>query len=546
MKKIFLKLSLLAALVGGVSLTSCESLDLTPQDYFGSGNFWKNESQVNSYMIGIHSKFRDRVLDLYWLGEPRAKLMRSGTCTMGASLNRSNFIESTLSQASPGFDKWANMYSPIFDCNLFIQEVEAMDSKIMTAASKNKYLAQAYGMRAYFYFVLLKTYGGVPLVTKADALTETDINKMYLARSTQEQTMALIKDDLKKSDDFYVADNFSNVPGRCFWNKAATRMLMGEVYLWSAKAQKSSLNTTELNTALAALESIPTGTYGLMDKFLDVFTYENKGNKEIILSMFYDLNSYLSNGDDKDYVGRMVYAAAGWGGWQKRDGTLIENDTLDLTGKGIQRLEYKWDLFEAYEDVDVRKRTNFMDIYDCLDKDGKLNPVGDDGLPKISKKTFLQRKYLGAKNAGGVRFFCDDYIIYRYADLLLTKAEIKNALGQDPSAEINAIRERAYRTPQGVAQPYPVYTNGDFTTNELAIYFERVKELVLEGKSWYDLVRMQVTPGGMPLAFYAPAGIDGKAVLDKDTESYKLNWPISNDVLTNNKLVEQNPSWPKF
>lgn len=547
MKKIFFKLSLLAALIGGVSLTSCDSLNLVPQDYFAEGNYWQTEAQVNSYMIGIHRKFRDRAMDLYWLGEPRAELMRTGTSTMGVSLNRSNFVESALTQASPGFDKWANMYVPIFDCNLFISKVEAMDTKILSVASKNKYLAQAYGIRAYFYFVLLKTYDGVPLITEPKALTETDINQMYTARSTAEETLKLIKDDLKKSDDFYAADNFTNVPGRCFWNKAATRMLIGEVYLWGAKAKKTSLNTTDLNTALTALQSIPGGSYGLMDKFLDVFTYPNKGNKEIILSMYYDLNSVLSTGDDgTDYVNRMVYAAAGWGGWQKRDGTLIKNDTLDLTGAGIQRLEYKWDLFEAYEDLDIRKRTNFLDIYNCLNEDGQLNPIGPDGLPGITAKTFLQRKYLGAKNAGGVRSFCDDYIIYRYADVLLLVAEIKNALGQDPSAEINAVRERAYRDKDGVAKPYPAYTNADFTTNELAIYKERVKELVLEGKAWYDVVRMQVTPGGEPLAFYAPAGIDGKAILDKTSESYKLNWPIGNEVLTNDKLVEQNPSWPKF
>src|SRR5690606_35409088 len=46
--------------------------------------------------------------------------------------------------------------------------------------------------------------------------------------------------------------------------------------------------------------------------------------------------------------------------------------------------------------------------------------------------------------SGGFRLFVDDVVIYRYADVLLLKAEIKNALGQDPSDEINQIRMRAY------------------------------------------------------------------------------------------------------
>lgn len=545
MKKYINKLSLFATVIG-LCFTSCDSLNLAPSDYFAEGYFWQNEAQVNSYMIGIHRSLRDRSVDTYWLGEPRAELMRTGTGTMGVSLNNGNIVESTLSQSSPGFDKWVELYGPIFNCNLLISKIEPMGTNVMSKAAKDKFLAQAYGIRAYLYFTLMRTFGGVPIITEPKVVTETNINNMYTARSTVEKTIAFIKEDLSKSDAYYASDNFTNEPGRCFWNKAATRMLMGEVYLWAGKAGKTSYNTDDLNTALTALQSIPAGTYGLMDKYLDVFTYKNKGNKEIILAMNYDLNAPLAKGDDVNYVSRMVYAAAGWGGWQKRDGTKITTDTLKLTGNGIQRLEYKWDLFEAYEDADGRKRTNFLDIYDCFDKDGNLNPIGPDGLPEITAKTFVQRKYLGAQNAGGVQSFCDDFIIYRYADALLLMAEIKNALGQDPSAEINTVRQRAYRNAAGEAKPYPEYTNADFTTNELTIYFERVKELVMEGKAWYDLVRMQSSKGGDPLVFYAPAGIDGRAVLNKATESFKLNWPIGNQVLSADKLVEQNPGWPKF
>ncbi|MEG0032681.1 MAG: RagB/SusD family nutrient uptake outer membrane protein, partial [Mucinivorans sp.] len=391
MKKIFYRFSILGSLVA-LWFPSCDSLNLTPPDYFAQGNYWQNESQVNSYMIGIHRRLRDRMMDLYWLGEPRAALMRTGTGTMGVSLNRSNIIESTLLQSNPGIDNWAGMYSPIFDCNLLIQEVTKMSPDKISSAARDKYLAEAYGLRAYFYFTLLKSFGGVPLVTEPRALTETDVNAMYTARSTAAQTMALVKDDLKKSDDFYATDNFRTVPGRAFWSKAATRTLMGEVYLWAAKVGQSSFNISDLNTALAALQSIPGGAYALMNKYLDVFTYANKGNSEVILAINYD---FTSGGPGGDWVENMLYANAGWGGWQTRTGKLIENDTLNLAGVGIQRLEYKWSLFEAYEDNDTRKRTNFFDFYNLLDEDGNLNPLGADGLPTITQKTFVQRKYLG-------------------------------------------------------------------------------------------------------------------------------------------------------
>ena len=60
--------------------------------------------------------------------------------------------------------------------------------------------------------------------------------------------------------------------------------------------------------------------------------------------------------------------------------------------------------------------------------------------------------------------------------------------GQDPSAEINAIRKRAY----GGGTNFPVFVNGTFQTNEIAIFEERGKEFVAEGKCWYDLRRMHL------------------------------------------------------
>lgn len=529
MKKIFLKLGVLVALIGGVSLSSCNSLDLAPEDYFGSGNYWQNEPQVNSYMIGIHSKFRDRMFDLYWLGEGRSKLLKSDVLsTLGTSMVNTFIIKSNLTQTSPGFDNWVNLYGPIFDCNLFIKNVEAMDTKIMSTASKNKYLGQAYGLRAYFYFTLLRTYDGVPLITEPRAESETDVNKLYTARSTAQETMNLIKEDLQKSNTYYEADGFTNAPGRCFWSKAATKTLTGEVYLWSAKVGKTSYDVAELNTALTALQSIPVGSYGLADKFLETFT--TKGNKEIIMSIYNDYNNAI--GGYNPWIGRMLYPSADISNMLDKDlqpmtDVLGMNAITDV----LQQLEYKIEVFDLYDELDIRKRNNFLEFYKSVE--GNL------------LHGTVQSKYIGSEQ-GGVRRLDNDYIVYRYADVLLMIAEIKNALDQDPSPEINAVRERAYRDKDGVAKPYPAYTNGGFSANELAIYFERVKELVIEGKAWYDLLRMQATKGGERLVFTAAAGIDGVAVLDKAKEGYKTNWPIGNNVLNNDKLVLQNPDWLKF
>ena len=119
-------------------------------------------------------------------------------------------------------------------------------------------------------------------------------------------------------------------------------------------------------------------------------------------------------------------------------------------------------------------------------------------------------------------------------------AEIKNKQGQDPSAEINAIRTRAYAGGGGTA---PVFVNGSFEQNEIAIFNERQKEFVAEGKIWYDLRRMQDASGN-PLAFRKDLNLVG--VLDNIAgQNHKLLWPIDLSTLNSDETLkgQQNPGY---
>jgi hypothetical protein len=75
------------------------------------------------------------------------------------------------------------------------------------------------------------------------------------------------------------------------------------------------------------------------------------------------------------------------------------------------------------------------------------------------------------------------FLLYRYADVLLLLAEAKAKLGEDISAEINAIRLRAYGT------GYTPYVSGSQTANMNAILEEYLREFIGEGKRWWALRR---------------------------------------------------------
>lgn len=55
-------------------LVSCESLDLAPEDYYGSSNFWNNEAQVKAFITGHHAQLRGSYVTLWLMGEARGGL----------------------------------------------------------------------------------------------------------------------------------------------------------------------------------------------------------------------------------------------------------------------------------------------------------------------------------------------------------------------------------------------------------------------------------------------------------------------------------------
>ena len=122
-----------------------------------------------------------------------------------------------------------------------------------------------------------------------------------------------------------------------------------------------------------------------------------------------------------------------------------------------------------------------------------------------------------------MRQYTNDFPIYRYADLLLLQAEAKVLLGEDPSTEINAVRQRADGAAYDAAvQGYPnKVTDAD---PKEALLQERFYEFIFEGKRWYDLRRM-----GDAYVF--------KYTTVLPSEAYKLLWPVDRNTLTNNRAL---------
>lgn len=511
------------------SLCGCDTLDLAPEDYNGAGNYWQNAGQVSTFMNGLHVHLRGDYSSQMVLGELRGGAMCNGTSSINTSLDYSNVIRNDLRTTSTGVTNWNNYYARILQVNHFIEEVEN-NCAFLSDTERNDYLAKAYGMRAYYYFMLYRTYGGVPLEDKIKVLDgAVDAPSLYLERSSAEDILTFIKDDIKHSEDaFGDTKEFD----KYHWSKYATLFLKAQVYIWSAKVstnddKKAHVATGEADLLIAekALNDIIISTkFELMDNYADVFDYKKKAsNVESILSLYFDHTETTHWGANFVYTPSIVV-----GSYYDKQGEQMK-DVLGLGTAGIVRYEWKESFVKSFDETDTRRAVTFLEYY--KEKDTESNKLKGFGSSMLKLIGHIEE---------GRRVFDNDIVLMRYADVLLMMAEVANGLHKPCASYINDVRKRAYG--DNFTDDLK-YTDGTYAENELAILNERDKEFAGEGKRWFDVLRMH-DGNQKPLVFSAdaayPEEVGGtRSPILKASEQHKLLWPIEVALMTDDPKLEQ-------
>lgn len=506
------------------SMTSC--LDVEPQSEITDAGYWKEEGQFSSANTGLQSMFRDRNFTFYLWGEMRSNLYGGSPFSGEASAGYEVLWDNLLSQASPGVSSYGGCYMLINQLNLMIAKSENTD--LIKEAARKNYLGSAYGMRAFMYFQLLRTYGDVIVLTDYTKGSDISIGNMGKAASPAAEVMAQIKKDIEASEKAY-GDNYKFVNGRNYWSLAATKMLKGEVYLWSGKQMGGG--NADYNIAKAAYQDVKKADVALLNDFTQVFAFGNKKNKEIIYAVYNGKDEYKMWGDN--FRMTLVMGAQFFKNHFEANGNpLAQSAMKDMAG--VMRVSLNKDMWkELYRDGDTRKAGSLKDIY-VKNEDGSLKYVGN-----------IQYKFQGTLPQGyNERQWLDDYPIYRYADCLLGLAEAKALLGEDPAAEINEVRKRAYGEEYFNAHEaevaYPNDTDASFYTNNSfvgsdanvieAVLKERCREFLFEGKRWHDLRLM---------------GAEYVLKYSSLNNADKLLWPIDENTLGVNSLLHQTPGYDK-
>jgi hypothetical protein len=503
---------------------SCDSLDLKPKDYYGSGNFWNTTSQLQGFINGLYYDLRSTDRSIYLLGEARGGTSVLGTSVLGTSIvNTTPIKDNNFTKDNTGVSNWNGYYARILQVNIFIDNVES-GCPFLTTSERNYFLGQAYGLRAYYYFNLYKIYGGVPIVDRAEVVDgATNAQDLYKGRSTPKETLDFVKLDINKSEAHFESEVLSKNP-KSLWSKAATLMLKGEIYLWSAKVsnQDQTPGGEDLQIAKNAVSQL-IGKFTLLPNFKDVFDCSKKDNDEIIFALRY------LEGEATNWVQDFIYPGNYFVNQVYSNKGVLMGDTLEAKNTGFYFQVFKFELFEAYDAEDMRRDATFLDFY-IKDEDGNTTAKG-----------VVLRKAMGIINSTNNRIYITDIPIYRYAEAILLMAEIENKMGNDPSPYMNEIRKRAYG--DSFDSAIHGYKDQGFALNELAILKERDKEFVWEGKRWYDICRM-TDASGRALVFSADVSYGTPLpVLNYETEAHKVMWPVDVTTLNNDPNLKQTPGY---
>lgn len=318
-KKVILAFAASAMLAGG-----CTSLDMDPVSDITDLNYWKTPEQFDSFVFGLHSRFRSHSWNMFLLGEARSDVFGGTPFGGEATQGMERFPYNTLNAENPGISGFGDLYQNINQMNLFISRT--LHADVLTESAKNYYLGQVYGLRAYYMYQLYRSWGDA-VFTEEPSLG-FEVGKLAKAATPAAEIFEQVKKDIESSLSYFGPD-YTIKEKKSLWSKAATLMLKADVYLWSAHRDGGEGDARTAKNALVDIQNnISRSNLDLMDTYQGVFAYDNKGNKEIIFTIHNELFEYnLWNGNNDlfpqaDYLGKFYNA----------DGTLINTSVENNFG----------------------------------------------------------------------------------------------------------------------------------------------------------------------------------------------------------------------
>lgn len=556
--------------------TSCSDfLEIEPLNEIIRDNFWNEKADVDNIMAGCYSRLQadDIVSRMIVWGE-----VRSDNCVAGQNVQSDASLENVFKEninASNEYTKYEGFYEVINRCNIILQEAPGVAEKDPSYSDSELQatIAEASALRDLCYFYLIRAFRNVPYTTQA--FTD-DYQDFELPATPFYDVLDSLILDLEKVRTMAVrryptASGTKQLYQTGRITQDVIHAMLCEMYLWKQDYQncvkyadlviqsKKDLKEDNLNRTnkgrrddddefllgyplVSERQSGSTSIFG--SAYSRVFGTGNSDESIFELTYMKDNDNMLSNNAINRLYGNTTNAI----------GFIAPSDYV-----GTDVKEERYEVFKKKR-VDVRP-------YEWFNSDGS-------GIQKfVVREVRVDIQRTESSSGGASRYestasnrYADgrnksNWIIYRLSDIMLMKAEALVQMMSDDSEEmqneynqdlvqqafllVNTINKRA-------TCEYPLKDtltinnyNTKATMGELVME-ERQRELMFEGKRWFDLVRRslrdddtsflisQVNKKGMS---------NSSAVANKLKKMDAIFWPYYKDELNVNKNLVQNPAF---
>ena len=505
----FLRLTAFVLLVGTVSACKDDFLETLPLTAPSDKLFWKTEQDA-----------------LFWINDAYRALPGAGDYVFNAMSDDAYTITSANGVVANGTyepssaiiaSKWG--YGTIRHCLELLARVDAIPG--IKSELSNRIKGEAQFIIALKYFEMVTLYRDVPLVDKVLPLSEADIPK-----SDKKTVLKYALDQLELA--------IPNLPVRYATAADNGRITKGAAL--ALKARMLLFNDRWEEAATAAKAVMDLNAYQLHPNFGEVFlTAFNNQTKEVILAYQYakDLSVHTIQ------FSYGFYQVGGSGlslplpdlvnSFESKDGLPITQSPL-------------YNSLKPFENRDPRFAQTFITPFETF-AGIKYDPVNNKD-DKTQGKTYLYyRKYI-ADMANQQRSSWVNWIIFRYADVLLMYAEAKNEASGPDETVYNALDQ--IRTRAGM----PKVDRSRYATRETLREFirnERRVELAGEGLRYYDILRWKTAEKVLnkPVVSFTIPNVLALQNIESRVFNPAKNyvWPIPQTAIDNATKLVQHPEW---
>lgn len=574
------KLGLLGLLgLVGMMQTSCtDFLQIEPQNEIILEKFWTDKDDVHSIITGCYSALQSdaNVKRMMVWGE-----FRSDNIYVGENINSDGDLEKVLVEnidAKNDYTNWDGFYDVINRCNTVIKYAPGVAEKdpAYTQSELKADIAEVTALRSLCYFYLIRTFRDVPYSSEAYI---DDSQKMDLPATKFEDVL----DSLIYSLEAVRGDAVRRYPettplyqtGRI--TRDAISAMLCEMYLWKQDYDNcikyadlviaSKKEIAEENRKLSSNYSSSGGAelYELTNGYPLIpsqITGKNFGNA--YETIFGSDDNARRNA--QEIIFQLVFNDNPQGSGMKANGAVNS-----FYGNGTSKigLVAPSEFLLEERDVEVSQRKVFsksnkkMDarLYENFNTDDKyIHKYTTDDIT-IEAQSATPRPRYSSRYAQGQNG--SNWIIYRLSDIMLLKAEALTQKLREGAEEddisynksiideaftlINAVNKRSVCEP--LAQLVDTLQRNDYNTKELVttlLYQERQRELMFEGKRWYDLVRISRRTGktdDLSTAALRKAQTSSDLIGNKLSKMDAIYWPYNYEEVKVNKNLVQNPAF---